>query len=725
MHVILLIQARCNASEIPYKIVKPLTKDKTMIEHVIERCLKSKLINQLIVSTTVNYSDEKLINVIRTSSCFNNITIHRGSETNILDRIYQTALMTRADIIVRVNANRPFIDAEIIDIVLDYFLKHKYDYIYVSDDKSFPSGFDFDIYTTETLKRIHTYTNDTTDLKQINTYIFDNPNLFHFYKYNFNNPNELNFNPSHYPNISFSQLNLSVENLDDWEYVKRLFTTVYSSEPDFKMKHILNFLNKYPNLIEYKTTTKKISNKTLYYGKGQKLVMYAKRIIPLGVQDFAKLPDTKVPDLHPSYYTRASNIEITTLNGYRLLDFSTMASGNCILGYRDPDVDSAVHDSVERGNLTSLNNPHEVKLAEMLVDLHPWASFAKFTKSESNSLSLAVKIARSYTNKNKILIIGNSSWHDNFMAANLQAIKMEITGDIYYKYADLSTKGVLPETFDSAIHINNYNDISKTIKKEHSRIGAILIEPATDRPIPPLIFETIKTMSKDYNIVIIMNETRFGFRANSGGLHLLYNIEPDLAVFGSSISNGFGISAIIGRRKLMKSAQNVYASETSWCDDIGIHAAIETINKHIEKDVGKHIRSIGRYFQGKLSRLSMKYNIPIKINGLPSLTQFDFNFPLTSDNGFNKYTEYGEGGPYIFGNLNNLLRTLYIQMMLERGILADTFFYPSYAHTFKHVDYYLKNIDGVFKEINKLLDKRKIHQVLISQPAKKSYQKIV
>lgn len=725
MHIVLLIQARCNASEIPYKIVKPLTKDKTMIEHVIERCSKSKLINQLLVSTTVNYSDEKLINVIKTNPTYTKITVHRGSETNIVDRIYQTALMTRADVIVRVKANRPFIDPDVIDTVLEYFLKHKYDYIYLSNDKSFPYGFDFDIYTTQTLQRIHNFADDAKDLKQVNSYIFNNPNLFHFYKYNLENPNDLNFNKSQYPNINFGQLKLSVENLDDWEYVKRLFTTVYSNKQDFRMKHVLGFLNKYPNLIERKTTTKKISNKTLYYGKGQKLIMHAKRVIPLGVQDLAKLPDTKIPDLHPSYYTRASNIQITTLNGYKLLDFSTMASGNCILGYSDPDVDAAVHDSVERGNLTSLNNPHEVKLAEMLVDLHPWSSFAKFTKSESNALSIAVKIARHYTNKNKIMIIGNSSWHDNFMAANLQPIEMEVTGDIYYKYADMSTKGVLPETFDSAIHINKYDDIAKTIKKEHSRIGAILIEPATDRPIPPLIFETIKTMTKQYNIVIIMNETRFGFRANSGGLHLLYDIEPDLAVFGSSISNGFGISAIIGRRKLMKYAENIYASETIWCDDIGIHAAIETINKHVEKDVGKHIRCIGRYFQGKLNRLGIKHNIPIKINGLPSLTQFDFDFPLTSDNGYKKYTEYGDGGPYIFGNINNLLRTLYIQMMLEKAILADTFFYPSYAHTFKHVDYYLKNIDSVFKEIMILLENKNIHKVLISQPAKKSYQKIV
>jgi glutamate-1-semialdehyde 2,1-aminomutase len=723
MHIVLLIQSRCNASEIPYKIVKPLTKDKTMIEHIIERCLKSKLANQIIINTTTNFSDEKLVNVIRHNNWNNILSVYRGSETNVLERTCQIASMTRADIIVRVKANRPFIDPDILDTVIQHFIETKYDYMFLSKAGLFPDGFDFDIFDVGTLHKIMKYTSNPNDLKRIDSFIFDNPKHFHFYQYNLSNPNSLDFNVTDYPNIDFTKLRLSVQTLSDWEYVKRLFTTVYSSNPNFRLKDVLQFLNKHPNLIEYKQPEPKISKKTLFYGKGQRLLITAKRIIPNGVQDLTKLPESSAPEIHPSYYTRASNIEITTLNGYKLLDFSTMASGNCIMGYRDPDIDAAVHDSIERGNLSSLNNPNEIKLAEMLVELHPWASFAKFSKSESNGLSMAVKIARYYTNKSKIIIIGNSSWHDNFMAANLNPIEMQVDGSSYYKYADLSTKGVLPEMADSAINVTNYDDINKIIKKEHTKISAVLMEPATDRPMPINVYENIRELCSKHNILIIVNETRFGFRANTGGLHLMYDIEPDLAVFGSSMSNGFGISTVIGKRKLMKFAQNIYATETTWCDDIGINAAIETINKHKEKNVGKHIRSIGRYFQEKLHRLSMKHNIPIKINGIPSLTQFDFNYSIVKEN--INYTEYGEGGPYRFGNLNNLLRTLYIQLMLERQILADTFFYPSYAHTFKHVDYYLKHISEVFKEIKSLLENKKVYERLVSEPAFKSYQKTV
>jgi glutamate-1-semialdehyde 2,1-aminomutase len=172
----------------------------------------------------------------------------------------------------------------------------------------------------------------------------------------------------------------------------------------------------------------------------------------------------------------------------------------------------------------------------------------------------------------------------------------------------------------------------------------------------------------------------------------------------------------------MPSARTIYASDITWCDDVGINTAIETINKHRSKKIGNYIRSIGRYFQEKLEIIAKKNNMPIKISGLPSLTQFDFAFPITKDNHYDKYNEFADKTCYSYGNVNNLLRTLYIQLMLERHILADTFYYPSFVHTFKRTDYYLEHISDVFKLMREHLENRTIHKVLLSQPAKRSYQ---
>lgn len=702
--------------------------EKTMIEHVVERCLKSKKINQTIINTTVNFSDDKLVKIFHKNNWINKLTIYRGSETNVLDRTYQAALMSRADIIVRVMANNPFVDADIIDTMLDFMKTTTYDYLYLNHKHHFPEGFNCEIYTMNALKRIYDNAKDPYHLEHINTYIYNHIDDFSYYQYNLMNPNQLDFNIINYPNINFDKLTLGVNTLSDWQYVKRLFTTIYDKNPDFTFKDVLTFLNDNSGMIVYHHDRTHTDQNTLFYGKGQKLAIIAKGIIPNGVHDLSKSSDTKLPDIHPHYYTRASGIEIATMDGYKLKDFSTMASGSCILGYRDPDVDAAAHDSIERGNLTSLNNPNEVKLAELLVELHPWSSFAKFTKSESNALSLAVRIARCYTGKNKILIAGNSSWHDNFLATNLTPVLNpgKKHNDSHLSFDELSSRGVNSKLVDSAtqIDLQNYPAVEKILIKEYQKIGAILMEPATDKPISQNTFNALQEFCNKNQILIIVNETKFGFRANTGGLHLIYNFTPDIAIFGRSISNGYSISAVIGNRRLMPAATTIYASDITWCDDIGINTAIETINKHKSKKIGNYIRSIGRYFQEKLEIIAEKYKIPIIISGLPSLTQFDFNYPINKDTNYDKYKEFGNKTCYSYGNLNNLMRTLYIQLMLQHQILADTLFYPSFVHTFKRTDYYLQHISIVFNIMKEHLDNRTIHTILLSQPAKKSYQMI-
>lgn len=723
MHIVLLVQARCNSSKIPYKIINELSLNKTMIEHVIERCSKSTKINQIIINTTVNFSDEKLVKIIKN----HDVTIYRGSENNVLERTFQASKMARADLVVRVMANNPFIDPELIDCMIDYINASSYEYLYLNAKHKFPEGFNCEIYKMSAITKIYRNAKDPYHLENINTYIYNHPEEFNFTKYDLSEPSGIEFNYTDYPNINFNKLTLGVNTQSDWNYVKRLFTTIYEKKPNFNIKDVLEFLNKNTGMIVYHEDRKTIDQNPLFYGKGQKLAITAKSVIPNGVQDMTKSSDHKLPDIYPSYYTNASGIEITTMDGMKLKDFSTMASGSCILGYRDADVDSAAHDSIERGNLTSLSNPNEVKLAEMMVDLHPWSSFAKFTKSESNALSLAVRIARCYTNKNKILIAGNSSWHDNFLATNLTPVLNGKHNDSHLSFDELSSRGVNTKLSDSCVKIDlqHYETIDKLLTKEADKIGAILMEPATDKPILQNTLEKLRLFCTKNKIMIIVNETKFGFRANTGGLHLLYNFEPDMAIFGRSISNGYSISAVLGTRRLMKSAQVVYASDISWCDDVGINTAIETINKHKAKKIGNYIRSIGRYFQEKLEMIAKKHKMPIHITGLPSLTQFDFDFPINKTNNFNKYVEFGDKTCYNYGNINNLMRTLYIQLMLERRILADTFYYPSFVHTFKQTDYYIQNIDEVFKIMKSHLEERTIHQILLSQPAKKSYQMLV
>lgn len=393
MHIVLLIQARCNSSKIPYKIIREITPNKSMIEHVITRCQKSKLVNQIIINTTSNYCDEGLINLIQEKYVLNNhLGIYRGSELNVLDRCYQAANLARADVLVLVMANSPLFDPNVLDIVLKFFLENQYDYVSISDNKHFPVGFNFEIIKRSVLEKVHNEATDPYDLEHVTSYIRAHSELFHQYIYNLVDPGLPNFNYSNYPNINFKKLTLDVKTNGDWEYIKRLLTTLYDANPDYGLTDVLKFLNENSEIISYRSDRQPIETENpLYYGRGQKLAVSAKKIIPNLGQDISKNPATILPDIYPTYYSRAGDIEITTIDGIKLKDFSTMANGSCILGYRDPDIDSAVHDSINRGNLTSLSSPNEVKLAKMLLELHPWATMAKFTKPNLKLFQLLLK----------------------------------------------------------------------------------------------------------------------------------------------------------------------------------------------------------------------------------------------------------------------------------------------------------------------------------------------
>ena len=156
---------------------------------------------------------------------------------------------------------------------------------------------------------------------------------------------------------------------------------------------------------------------------------------------------------------------------------------------------------------------------------------------------------------------------------------------------------------------------------------------------------------------MIFDEVSSGFRLNTGGIHLLYDIYPDIAIFAKAMGNGYPIGAIVGSKEIMSCAEDTFISSTYWTEDIGFSAAIATIKKHKEYNVGKHINELGMYFQREIKKIAENTNVDISISGLPCFSAFTFNHENSM-----------------------AIKTLYIQEMLSRNILAKNALYLSYAH---------------------------------------------
>lgn len=414
-------------------------------------------------------------------------------------------------------------------------------------------------------------------------------------------------------------------------------------------------------------------------GKSQELYNRAKKIIPGGTQLLSKRPEMFLPDLWPAYYSKAKGCEVWDLDGKKYLDMSYMGIGACVLGYADQDVNKAVSQAVKNGSMTTLNAPEEVELAGELIKMHPWAQMVRFARSGGESMTVAVRIGRAKAGKDKILFCGYHGWHDWYLAANL-GDNSALDGHLL---PGLSPKGVARELKGSSITFN-YNDLAgfiKTIEKYKDSIGVVVMEPVRNDPPEKGFLEKIRETTKKYDIVLIFDEITAGFRLNAGGSHLALGVDPDIAVFAKGMSNGYPMAAIIGIKDVMETAQESFISSTYWTERIGPVAALATIQKYKKLEVAQHLQKVGGAIQQGWGKLARKHGLDIHISGILPLGHFDFNYQ------------------------NSLvLKTLFTQLMLEKGFLANNAFYASLAHKQKHVAKYLNAVDDAFGVISKAIN---------------------
>jgi len=438
---------------------------------------------------------------------------------------------------------------------------------------------------------------------------------------------------------------------------------------------------------------KKITTK-----KGINLWNKAKKIIPGGTQLLSKRSEMFLPEQWPSYFKKAKGIEIWDLDGNKFIDMSYMGIGACILGYSDEDVNKAVKKVIEEGSMSTLNSPEEVELADLLIKLHPWADKVRYARTGGEAMAIAVRIARAYTGKEKVAFCGYHGWHDWYLAANL-ANKKNLDGQLL---PGLEPAGV-PRGLKGTMFPFNYNRIEelKKIIKENN-IGVIVMEPRREHEPEKGFLEEVRKITKKIGAVLIFDEVTSGFRMNLGGIHMLYKVYPDIAVFGKAIGNGYPMAAIIGKGKIMEAAQKTFISSTCWTERTGPAAAIATIKKLKKYNISAHLVKIGNLIGGKWKELAEKHGLKIEVMNIPSLITFKFDY----------------------GKHSQAVHTLFNQEMLKRGYLTSKSVYVCYAHKEKDIRKYLKSADEVFGIIKKAIESKNVYKLLVGPVAHSGFKRL-
>ena len=421
-------------------------------------------------------------------------------------------------------------------------------------------------------------------------------------------------------------------------------------------------------------------------GKSQDLYQKAKTLIPGGTQLLSKRPEMFLPDLWPAYYEKAKGCEVWDLDGKKYTDMSYMSVGAAILGYADEDVNAVVNKVVADGNVSTLNAPEEVELAEVLCNMHPWAGMVRYARTGGEAMTVAVRIARAKSGKDKILFCGYHGWHDWYLAANLADDKA-LDGHLL---PGLEPKGV-PRCLKGSAHPFVYNDTEGFLKlsEEHKdEIGVVVMESIRDAEPKPEFFQTIRQKTETLGVVLVVDEISAGWRLNHGGAHLLYDLEPDIAVFAKGISNGYPMAAIIGKKEVMDAAQTSFISSTYWTDRIGPVAALACIKRMKEQNVPEHLFQIGKQIQEGWKTLSEKNGLELTVGGI---------FPFSH---------------FVFVQDHLFLRTLYTKFMLEKGFLATSACIISFAHKQEHVSKYLEAVDKVFQKLSHIIKEGDIEKHL-------------
>ncbi|MEA9413132.1 aminotransferase class III-fold pyridoxal phosphate-dependent enzyme [Flavobacterium sp. PL02] len=407
-------------------------------------------------------------------------------------------------------------------------------------------------------------------------------------------------------------------------------------------------------------------------GAGQELYKKAKTLIPGGTMLLSKRPEMFLPDLWPSYFSKAKGCKIWDLDGRELLDMSIMGIGTNTLGYGNDEVDSAVMETVKNGNMTTLNCPEEVYLAEKLIELNPWADMVRLARSGGEANSIAIRIARAASGKDKVAICGYHGWHDWYLSANHNGSD-DLSGHLI---PGLSPKGVPKNLKDTVFpfNYNNYEELLSIVEKND--IGVIKMEVVRNFGPEDNFLHKVRALATEKNIVLIFDECTSGFRETFGGIYKKYGVEPDMAMYGKTIGNGYALTAVVGKRSVMEAAQNTFISSTFWTERIGPTAAVATLKVMERVKSWETITQIGTKMRDGWQKLADTHGLSITISGIPALSTYGFN----SSNAM-------------------AYKTLIAQEMLDKGFLASTNFYASTAHSDENLELYFTALDEVYHQI--------------------------
>lgn len=646
---LIIVQARLGSVRFPKKIFAQILNKKSL-DILLYRLRKINCHYDLIFAITEDKIDDDLALWCQV----NKVEFYRGSDQNVLKRFYDSSQEKNNDILIRITGDCPFIDSLVIEDCLKEFSSKKLDYLRTSLD--FPDGLDVEVFSKKSLADAYFHAKSTFDIEHVTPFIMNSKN---------NRVGELE------SEFHMSQIRITLDEPTDLVVLNSI--AEYFGHFDFSIRD-LDYLSKLkPEIFEHNAKIERDEGSKM--SSGEKLWKRAQNVIAGGNMLLSKRPNMFLQMGWPTYFSKTSGCYVWDLDNVRYTDISLMGVGTNILGYSHPKVDEAVEKVVRDGNLSTLNAPEEVYLAEKLISIHPWASKVRFARTGGEANAVAIRLARAATGRNKIAFCGYHGWHDWYLSANLNNqnnLNEHLLPGL--KYAGVPTE--LTNT-SKPFHFNNLDEFKEVLNDND--LAAVVMEVMRNQEPEPGFLEAIREMTSKKGIVLIFDECTSGFRETFGGLHLKYGVSPDIATFGKTLGNGYAITAVLGIDEIMKSIDKTFISSTFWTERIGSAAALATLDVMENEKIQNQIIQTSTQLREGLREISQANNLKIQFFGLPSLTRFSLE-----------------------GFEDRLVKTFITREMLNLFYLASNSIYVSMAHDKKIRDLYFEDLNKIFARLSNM-----------------------
>ncbi len=419
--------------------------------------------------------------------------------------------------------------------------------------------------------------------------------------------------------------------------------------------------------------------------KSNELYNRALGLIPSVTQTLAKGPGQWINGVAPKYLVKGKGSHVWDADGNEYIDYM-MGVGPLSLGYAYPKVDEAIKKQLEDGITFSMMHPLEVEVAEMIRNIIPNAEAIRYSKTGADATSAAVRLARAYTGKNKILCCGYHGWHDWYIAVTAR------------------NQGI-PEVVQALSFTFNYNDIDSVKNSIDNDVAAIILEPVVFAEPKDNFLHKLAELCEQKGIVLIFDEMWTGFRMALGGAQEYFGITPDLATYSKAVANGMPISILTGKRKIMDLAdEDIFFYTTFGGEALSLAAAKATIEELRDKNVPKFLND-----QGK--KLKDGYNLITNKLGLDFTKTIGYNWRSMA-------TFDEKAGDSL------IQKSLMQQEMIKRGVLWQGFFNMSYSHSNTDVDYTLQALDESLSVLKKAVQENKLKESLRGIPVQPVFRKV-